>query len=130
MDAMNYNDFRDWAGKVKMPGGGDAGAQGVMNADTAWFSYALGQGTLLETAPTDADLSVESFEPTAESGKFDFTVSVKDVEVGSEAAKKNLKKVFGLDGAATLDGAAFSSDKVEIEFDTPVDGKVKFTAEP
>jgi len=26
--------------------------------------------------------------------------------------------------------AAFSSDKVKIEFDAPVDGKVKFTAGP
>jgi len=101
-----------------------------MASETAWLSYALGQDTLLGKAPTDEDLSVETFEPAAESGKFDFTVSVKDVEVGSEAAKENLKKVFGLEGAATLEGAAFSSDKVEIEFGTPVGGKVKFTAGP
>jgi len=130
IDATNYNDFRDWTGTVKVKGGSAAGAQGVMAADNAWVSYALGQDTLLETAPTDEDLSVETFAPSAESGKFDFTVLVKDVEVGAEAAKENLKKVFGLEGSSTLDGAAFSSDKVDIEFGTPVDGKVKFTAGP
>ena len=130
VDATNYNDFRAWAGKVKAKGGSAAGVQGVMSAENAWLSYALGQDTLLETVPTDGDLAVEAFEPTAETGTFEFTVSVKDVEVGSETAKENLKKVFGLEGAATLDNAAFSSDKVEIDFGTPVDGKVKFTATP
>jgi len=130
IDETNYNAFRSWAGTVKAKGGSAAGSQGVMNADNAWMSYALGQDTLLDVAPTDEDLSVETFEPAAESGKFDFTVSVKDIEIGSEAVKENLKKVFGLEGASTLDGAAFSSDKVDIEFGTPVDGKVKFTAGP
>jgi len=59
-----------------------------------------------------------------------FTVSVKDIEVGAEATKENLKKVFGLVGAASLDPAAFSGSNVEIEFDAPVDGKVRFTAGP
>ena len=130
VDATNYNDFRAWAGKVKAKGGSAAGVQGVMSAENAWLSYALGQDTLLETVPADGDLAVEAFEPTAKTGTFEFTVSVKDVEVGSEAAKENLKKVFGLEGAATLDKAAFSSDKVEIDFGTPVDGKVKFAATP
>jgi len=130
IDATNYNDFRDWAGKVKTKGGDGAGAQGVMNADTAWFSYALGQDTLLATAPTDSDLTVKAFTPTGEAGKFDFTMSVGTIQVGSAATKENLKKIFGIEGAATLDSAAFSSDKVDIEFGTPVDGKVKFTAGP
>jgi len=34
------------------------------------------------------------------------------IQVGSDAAKENLKKDFGLEGSgALLDGAAFSSDK-------------------
>jgi len=130
IDEVNYNDFRDWAGKVKTKDGNDVGAQGVMDAQNAWLSYALGQDSLLETAPTDDDVSVESFEPTAEAGKFDFTVSIKNIEIGIDALKENLKKVFELEGAATLEDAAFSSDKVDIEFGTPADGKVKFTAGP
>jgi len=127
-----YATFRDWAGKVKKSGGEtSAGPAGVMASPGAWMSYALGQGALLDAAPTDEDLKVETFEPKAgTTGKFDFTVSVKDVEVGPKAAKENLKKVFGLEGAATLDGAAFSSENVAVEFGTPKGGKVKFTAGP
>jgi len=130
IDATNYNNFRDWALNVKTKDGSDAGVRGVMNADTAWFSYALGQSTLLDAAPTDKDLSINAFEPTTEAGKLDFTVSVGTIQVGQTAAKENLKKVFGLEGAATLDSAAFSPDNVDIEFGTPIDGKVKFTARP
>jgi len=126
-----YAAFRDWAGKVKAAGGSEAvGTASVMASETAWMSFALGQDTLLDVTPTDEDLSFEKFTPSTESGKFEFTVSVKDIEVGSEATKENLKKVFGLEGATTLEGTAFSSDKVDIEFGAPVDGKVKFTAGP
>jgi len=83
---------------------------------------------LIENAPTDEDLTIEAFEPAGESGKFDFTVSVKDIEVGSEAAAENLKKVFGLEGGSSL--KCLSSDNVDITFGVPKDGKVKFTAGP
>jgi len=108
-----------------------------MAAPNAWMSYALGSETLLEAAPTDEDLTVEAFEPASgESGKFDFTVSVKDVEVGGaaqteaqrEQVKENLKQVFGLEGGSSIDG--MTSDKVDITFGIPEDGKVKFTAGP
>jgi len=61
-------------------------------------------------------------------GKFDFTVSVKDVEVGSEATAENLKKVFGLEGGSSLEG--MSSDNVDITFGMPENGKMKFAAGP
>jgi len=124
-----YVEFRVWAGAVKPHGGSTAaGVDNVMAASNAWVSFALGQDTLLETPPTDEDLSIEAFEPAAMDGKFDFTVSVKDVEVGSEAAAENLKKVFGLEGGSSLQG--LSSDNVDIVFGTPENGKVKFTAGP
>ena len=41
--------------------------------------------------PTDDDLNIDEFTSANEIGKFDFTVSVKDIEVGSEAAAENLK---------------------------------------
>ena len=68
-------------------------------------------------------------------GKYEFTVSVKDVNIGggsvAEAVlKENLKKVLGIEGAASLTPAAFSSDNINITFDTPVDGKAKFTVLP
>jgi len=123
-----YSAFREWSGTVKQQGGTAAGAAGVMAAANAWVSFALGQDALLEMPPTDEDLEIEAFVPAAESGKFDFTVSVKDVEVSSEAAAANLKKVFGLEGGSSLQG--MSSENVDIVFGTPEDGKVKFTAGP
>jgi len=129
-DISTYNAYCQWAGMVKGAGGSPMGPDGVKKAANTWQSFALNQASLLETVLTDADLSVDTFEPSSEPGKFELTVSVKDVVVGSEAAKENLKKVFGLEGAVTLESAAFSSDKVEIEFGTPADGKVKFTATP
>jgi len=138
-----YAAFRAWSGIVKPAGGGEtpAGAAGVMAAPNAWVSFALGSETLLEAAPTDEDLTVEAFEPkSGEDGKFDFTVSVKDVEVGGaaqsdaqkERVKENLKAVFGLEGTTSLDDGAkpFSSGNVDITFGVPEDGKVKFTAGP
>jgi len=47
-----------------------------------------------------------------------------------ETLKENLKKVLGIEGAATLSPGDFSSDNIDITFDTPVDGKAKFTVTP
>ena len=77
----------------------------------------------------DEDLKVEEFKPSSESGKFEFTVSVKDVAVGSEAAEENLKQIIGLEGAESF-GEVFKSENVAIKFGQPEDGKLKFTAEP
>ena len=67
---------------------------------------------------------------SAAEGAFDFTVSVKDVAVGSGATDANLKKVFGLGGTAQLGVEEFDPDRVALEFGTPVNGKLKFTASP
>ena len=72
----------------------------------------------------------EEFKPSAMAGSFDFTVSVKDVTIGDKASVDNLKKLFGLEGAESLDTAAFSSEKVALDFKEPQDGKLKFTATP
>ena len=80
--------------------------------------------------PTDEDLKVEEFKPSAMAGSFDFTVSVKDVKIGDKASVDNLKKLFGLEGAESLDTAAFSSENVSLDFKEPQDGKLKFSATP
>ena len=124
IDATTYNEYRAWANNKI----GDADA--VKSAANAWLSFALKTDALIENAPSDGDLKVEKFEPSAESGKYEFTISVKDIEVGSDAAEAQLKEVFGLEGATTLDDSAFSADNVGISFGTPENGNVKFTAEP
>jgi len=137
-NASEYTAFRTWSGTVKCSDGSSAGGAGVMAAENAWISYALGSDTLLQSAPTDADLSVEAFEATATAGRFDFSVSVNNVAVGGaaqtdaqkECVKANLKEVIGLEGGTDLTAEGMSSKNVDITFDVPEDGKVKFTAGP
>lgn len=129
-DGDQYARFRTWAMSAKDKSGNVAGMQGVRNSQHAWVSFALDSDKLLVQLPTDEDLTVEKFEPASEAGKFDFTVSVDGVNVGSDAQKENLKQVFGLEGATSLNPDDFSSGNVDLTFGTPADGKVKFTAGP
>ena len=121
-DASAYSKYRTWAMKI--------GADDVKQSEFAWVSFALDSVALLKKCPEDTDLSIEEFRQTAEYGKFDFTVNVKDVEIGSSALAENLKKVFGLTGAETLDVGEFKPENVEVEFGVPKCGKLKFTAKP
>jgi len=127
-DVATYEQYREWANRVKIKGGTAAGQKAVKNAAHAWLSFALGSEVLIESAPKDGDLKVDAFEPTATAGSFDFTVSIEDIPVGDDAKPGNLAKVFGLEGGPSLQG--MSSENVDITFSTPVDGKVKFTAGP
>ena len=130
-DGVNYNAYRAWAALVKSSVGSVvAGAQAVRNAPFAWVSFATDSAALLSKMPTDEDLKVEEFKPSAMAGSFDFTVSVKDVKIGDKASVENLKKLFGLEGAESLDTAALSSENVSLDFREPQDGKLKFTATP
>jgi len=128
-DKVNYLKFGNWANCVKIRGQSDAaGMIVVKNAPYSWLSFALASETLIESAPTNGQMKVESFAPAAEAGKFDFTVGIEDIAVGANATEENLKRVFELEGGATLDD--LSSKNVDIAFGAPVDGKVKFTAGP
>ena len=122
MDAAIYGTYRAWAMKI--------GESDVVVSPFAWASFATDSAALLAKMPTDDDLKVEEFKPSATAGAFDFTVSVKDVTIGDKASEDNLKKLFGLEGAESLDSAAFSSEKVALDFKKPQDGKLKFTATP
>ena len=71
--------------------------------------------------------------------QFSFEVSLKDVGIGDgvaiseanrELVKANLRKVLGVEGAATLSPAAFSSDNIDVAFDVPQDGKARFVVTP
>lgn len=128
-----YDEFREWAGKVKDDGGREpAGVQAVCDSPNAWLSYALASDRLVAAAPEDGDLKVDEFKPTATddatSGSFDITVSVENLPVGDDARPENLARVFGIDGGSSL--TDLSADKVAIEFGTPENGKVKLIARP
>ena len=121
-DAATYNAYREWALKI--------GAADVKASPFAWVSFATDSAALLAKMPTDEDLKVEEFKPSATAGTFDFTVGVKDVTIGDKASVDNLKKFFGLEGAESLAPAAFSFENVELDFKEPQDGKLKFSATP
>ena len=133
VDGTNYNAFCEWAARVKGASGLEAaGAQTVKGSAKAWLSYALGADRLITIEPRSDDVKIESFTPTSTDGKFEFMVSVKDVNIGGgsvaeDVLKENLKKVLNIEGTKSLSSGAFSSDNIDITFDTPVDGKAKFT---
>ena len=131
-NATQYVGYRTWALSVTND---TTTAQMIKESARAWLSYALGADTLVDKELTSDDVRIESFAPTLTDGKFEFTVSVKDVNIGGgsvavETLKENLKKVLGIEGAATLSPSGFSSDNIDITFDAPVDGKAKFTVTP
>ena len=131
-NAVQYAAYRDWALSVT---NGTTTAQMIKESTRTWLSYALGADALIGKELTSDDVKIESFTPTSTDGKFEFTVSVKDVNIGGgsvavETLKENLKKVLGIEGSATLSPSGFSSDSIDITFDTPVAGKARFTVTP
>ena len=131
--ASEYGRFREWAQNTIKD------EDAVVSSCYAAASYLLGADRLVPDALTSDDIKIESFEPTAEDGKFAFEVSIADVGIGGgvtitdanrEAIMANVRKVLGVEGATTLDESAFSSDNIEITFDVPIDGKARFTATP
>ena len=131
-NAAQYASYRVWALSVT---NATTTVQMIKESTRTWLSYALGTDTLIDREFTSDDVKIESFAPTSADGRFEFSVSLKDVNIGGgavavETLKENLKKVLGLEGAATLDLGAFSSDNIDISFETPVDGKARFTAKP
>ena len=66
---------------------------------------------------------------------FAFEVAIAGVNIGGgsvavETLKENLKKVLGIEGVTTLSPGGFSSDNIDITFDTPIDGKARFPVTP
>ena len=131
-NATQYVGYRTWALSVTND---TTTAQMIKESARTWLSYALGADALIDKELTSADVKIESFTPATIDGKFEFTVSVKDVNIGGgsvavETLKENLKKVLGVEGAATLTPGAFSSDNIDIIFGAPVNGKAKISVSP
>ena len=132
-DVKTYNEFTDWAEKVKVAGGTTAaGVSGVLSSPCAWLSFALGTESLIAKTPTEGDIKIENFNPSDTSGKYDFEVSIEDVTIGDGATEENIKKVLGIEGSTALgnDTKPFSADNVCLTLAQPKNGKVKFTVSP
>ena len=54
-------------------------------------------------------------------------VNIGGGSVAEAVLKENLRKVLGIEGAARLDPADFSSDNIGISFDAPENGRARFT---
>ena len=132
-DAGEYAAFREWA-KC-------AGAAAVKSSGTAWLSYALGADALIGKEITSNDVQIVGFDVVdggamgSSRPTFAFEVAVEGVNIGGGSVsetmlKENLKKVLGIEGAKSLSSDAFSPENIDITFDTPVDGKAKFTVSP
>ncbi len=136
VDAGTYESYREWAQTVSaMNSTAAAGMRAVKGSANAWLSYALGLDVLVDKELESAEVKIESFSPASADGKFDFTVSVQGLNIGGGSVegsvlKANLKKVLGVEGSKTLSPAAFSSDNIDIDIGTPVDGKAKLTVTP
>ena len=131
-NAAQYVAYRSWALSVT---NATTTAQMIKASTRTWLSYAFGADALIAKELTSDDVKIESFTPASTDGQFEFTVSVKDVNIGGgsvevETLKENLKKVLGIEGAATLSPGGFSSGNIDIAFDAPVDGKARFTVSP
>ena len=134
-DVDEYATFRGWAKQV--------GAAAVKASCTAWLSYALGADRLIEEEITSNDVHIVTFKVGNRGGSgtlgttpsFTLEIAIDGVNIGGgtvteSVLKANLKKILGVEGAATLTPGAFSPDNIDITFDTPVDGKARFTAKP
>jgi len=134
-DANEYAEFREWAKYTD--------ATAVKASSTAWMSYALGADALIGKEITSNDVHVAGFGVvndgsalgTTRPASFAFEVAIDGVNIGGGAVneavlKENLKKVLGVEGAATLSPGAFSSDNISIVFDAPANGKARFTVTP
>lgn len=128
-DVATYNSFRGWAAVVKDANGNLAGPRAVFDCPFAWLSFASMVERLVMVEPKQGDLTIDGFEPATEAGTFAFTVGLKGVPIGSAALADHLKTVFGLEGAGAVDGS-YEPEAVDVVFDAPVEGKLKFRAGP
>lgn len=118
----NYDAYRAWVLRHGLD------RQTVKDAPKAWLSYALDTSSLITKKFRKNDLAIISFGPHA-FGRFSFEVGVNGVDIGDAATAANLAKVFGLEGAASLNGE-FSPDNVDFSFGTPNNGKATVIAGP
>ena len=123
--AAEYVAYRTWA--LGLEG---VTPQQVKDSAYSWLSYALDTDALIAAAPKEGDLKIGGFTQGSSAGVFNLTVSISGIAVGDNATAANLKKVFDVEGAGSLDESEFKAGNVDIEFGKPEGGKVKVKATP
>ena len=127
---QEYDSFAAWAGNLAETKGIAPGQ--IKANEYAWLSYALDSPALIERVGPIAEdgIEVEAFAPAGDAGEFALELGIDGVVVGDAAESDRLVKVFGIEGASSLDERAFSSENVTLIAGEPVDGKVRLTAVP
>lgn len=128
--AANITDVKLYAAYRNWVDGKGIDREAVRESLQAWLSYALDSVALISAAPEEGDLAIESLDPAGDAGRVDFTLKVKDVSVGPDALEENIRKVFGVEGATSLEDKTFSGENVEVKVAQPEAGKVRFTVIP
>lgn len=123
--AAEYAAYRAWA--LGLSG---VTPDAVKDSAYAWLSFALDADALIAAAPKEGDLKIGGFTQGSSAGVFDLSVSISGIAVGDNATAENLAKVFGIEGAGSLDESEFKDEDVDIEFGKPEGGKVKIKATP
>lgn len=127
-NVAEYAAYRKWALGLK-----DTTEAEVKQSPHSWLSYALDTDKLISSAPKEGDLRINDFKPAhnvAEDGaiEFELCASIDEIKIGDGATKDNLKKIFKIWGAETLEGLMNKETRQEVEPSTaePSEGKVKF----
>ena len=121
--ASAYNDYRAWANRKGLS------HQSVKESPRSWLSYLLDTSSLIDKKLKKDDVSIGSLAFDMY-GRFVFDVGVKDIVIGDGATAANLAKVFGIEGATSLNAGDFSPDNVAFSFGAPMDGKATVISEP
>lgn len=122
--SAEYAAFRNWVDSSELS------HALVKGAPNAWLSYALDAPALMaRNAPlANEDIVIESIEQSSITTEaFDLVVNIADAEIGEGA---RLAEAFGIEGAAELNGSAFTSDGLSVTLERTADGKVKATVTP
>ena len=128
-----YQKYRDWIGNTRVAGTDleDASVlakrQAIKSAPYSWLAYALDldYDAAVKLAPKQGDLVIATFANDSL-----LTVLLDGVSVGANATAENLAEAFVVEGATTLDDAAFSSSSVNATFAPTIDGRVSIAIKP
>ena len=150
--AAKYTAYRAWVDGVAGTDLSDAAVvakrQAIKDATHAWLAYALDlcYDSTVALAPKQGDLVVATFvngvvaggtatlpsggAATSAGDAWTLTVALDGVSVGANATAANLAEAFQIEGAMSLDDAAFSSSSVTATFSPTSDGKVSIMIRP
>ena len=104
--------------------------ENVMAAPYAWLSYALDHDGVITVPPRTENVRIVGFSRHGNSSRWDITASVDGFPIGASGTKDNLKEIFQVEGADTLDANALSVTNVSTTFEAPIDGKLKISVQP